>query len=502
MILSINARKCRNCKTDLPNTQGLTAYIGHTNRGTFSNSTDWEPISNLTQVYTGGIDVSGGVGWKTITLDTPFTYNGTDNLIISFDENQSGYDANSDEFHCTNVGAARTLFYRSDSNNPNPASPPPATFDPTNYIANIILNLESNCDFPEGTASFDCTTNEIILDVTKIGSPTGTYSATIDGQGAAQTINTTGTYPNFGPLTTDQSYNVVFDDGAGCRTTIPYVFGGCELPRTPAAGCTSLWSNSDFEAGATGWAESAKDGNNINVLSTSMFNSTLPLAGDNGVFFGGYGGSGLSTGGPYTSTMSRSFFGQLGKEYSLNIWLLLDACDSPADVFEITVDGTVVYTITEADGTCDDQKWRDISINLTAYADNVQHLVEFKLTENEANNSDTRVFMDEILLEECTSPCPANYPGLVGTAPDMSDYESNGSILSIQTIAAGTTVDYDSGTEITLGIIGAGFEVELGAVFCAFIDGCNGEGGAVDPLGEEEETTTLLEEEDLNPKEK
>ena len=66
--------------------------------------------------------------------------------------------------------------------------------------------------------------------------------------------------------------------------------------------------------------------------------------------------------------------------------------------------------------------------------------------------------------------CTPNYAGtnqLTGTQSTIADYETNGVIESDQIIDA--NVDYDSGTEIDLL---SGFEVKLGKIFHAFIDGC------------------------------
>lgn len=702
--------------TTLPNSQDITIYMGHTSKTTFASDTDWVGVSDLTIVYTGGIDVSSGVGWTTFNLDTPFSYNGTDNLVIAFDENQGGYDSFNDDFHCSSVSVPRSICYRSDSTNPNPASPPTSTFSPASYVPNIrmdIVNctppqatarvnedcangftvdvevtnlggagtlnimeganiiqssinmgtytlgpftngtpvdirLESDsdpscyrslgtfvnatvcpiaatitcgqaplaqsycyedndpttwtytasnssatltvsfsqgylesccddliiydgvdntapqlynsnsttsltgvtvsstgaslfmdinsdgsvscsggsgvqwefeveciggCDFPVGTASYDCGTNEITLDISNAGLPIGSYSATIDGVGASQTVSTTGTYPTFGPFTPDQSYNIVLEGEMGCRTTIPYIFGACNLPRTPSSSCVSLWSNSDFELGSNGWTGTSKDSGGASVaVANTMFNATLPLAGTNSAYLGGHGGTDppSSLGPPFTTRISRNFLGQVGKTYQLYYWYILDACDSNNDTFQVLVDGNQEFVITGADAICGDQKWREMSLDLSSYADGNIHTVEFVLIENETNNSASRAFIDELLLEQCEPFC-GNYSFLGGApqsgsaqevAPGMFDYETDGPINSIQTIQAGTTVDYDSATEITLAPTGTTFEVKLGATFCAFIDGCNGSGGAVNPLNEEEQPQRLKGSEDKISKEK
>ena len=76
--------------------------------------------------------------------------------------------------------------------------------------------------------------------------------------------------------------------------------------------------------------------------------------------------------------------------------------------------------------------------------------------------------------------CPDDYanggavnslPSLTGVQATNADFETDGVIISDQIIAAGVTVDYDSGTYMELR---AGFEVQQTAIFNAFIDGCGG----------------------------
>ena len=108
----------------LPDSQNLVIYVAHTSEVSYDSNTDWIPISEFTQVYSGGIDVSGGEGWTTITFDTPFRYNGTDNLVIAVDESMSGYDSSADDFYNTDVGTQRSIGFYSDSTNPDPTAPP------------------------------------------------------------------------------------------------------------------------------------------------------------------------------------------------------------------------------------------------------------------------------------------------------------------------------------------------------------------------------------------
>ncbi|NNL93813.1 MAG: S8 family serine peptidase [Saprospiraceae bacterium] len=67
------------------------------------------------------------------------------------------------------------------------------------------------------------------------------------------------------------------------------------------------------------------------------------------------------------------------------------------------------------------------------------------------------------------------YGALTGTINSIKDYETDGVIDAFQVLDSLAIVDYDSGIEINLL---AGFEIKQGALFYAFINGCNnGNGG-------------------------
>ncbi|WP_053990029.1 choice-of-anchor L domain-containing protein [Mangrovimonas sp. TPBH4] len=143
--------------TGLPNSQELVIYMAESTRTSYSSTTDWEPIEAFTEVYSGGITVSAGTpGWVQITLDTPFDYTGTDNLIIAVEDNQTNYDAWNDDFHNTEVATNRTISHFTSIADPDPASPPSAN-NIDNTIPNIILGgITQSCPNP-GNVTVDIT---------------------------------------------------------------------------------------------------------------------------------------------------------------------------------------------------------------------------------------------------------------------------------------------------------------------------------------------------------
>ncbi|MBI9030637.1 hypothetical protein JEZ13_01345, partial [bacterium] len=108
-----------------------------TTKTSFSSTSDWIALANISQVYTGSFTAPATAGWVEIVLDTPFTYDGSSNLVIGFDENTQGYHSYGDEFYCYSSGSNRSIYYYSDTTNPNPASPPSGTV--TGYNPNIRI---------------------------------------------------------------------------------------------------------------------------------------------------------------------------------------------------------------------------------------------------------------------------------------------------------------------------------------------------------------------------
>jgi hypothetical protein len=115
-------------------------YMAHTDKTAFSGAADWVPHDQLTQVFAGVLELPATPGWVNITLQNPFVYNNTDNLLIAVDENTPGNSGSSAYFHSTGVTGTRALIYRSDSTNPDPAAPPQASSQ-RNAHANIKLQF-------------------------------------------------------------------------------------------------------------------------------------------------------------------------------------------------------------------------------------------------------------------------------------------------------------------------------------------------------------------------
>ena len=135
-------------------TDQVEVYLGHTSKASFTSDTDWISYSDLTLVYDGNYSVSTTEGWYSITFDTDFYYNNTDNLVIAVYEKTNGYHSVSDEFYTADGGVNRVLTYYDDYVNPDPTSPPTADYH-QEWIPSLKLNFsEGGAPLPIELISF------------------------------------------------------------------------------------------------------------------------------------------------------------------------------------------------------------------------------------------------------------------------------------------------------------------------------------------------------------
>ncbi len=118
----------------LANWNDWTVYIGNTTKTAFTSNTDWVPLTDLTQVFSGIITPIAN-NWYEITFTAPFNYTG-DNLIVAVDENTMGW-LGSPEILSYTSSTNSGILYRADASNPDPASPPNAT-----YLVSLLPQLQ------------------------------------------------------------------------------------------------------------------------------------------------------------------------------------------------------------------------------------------------------------------------------------------------------------------------------------------------------------------------
>lgn len=132
---------------DGPTCKDWVIYMGHTTKSSFSSDNDWIDAEDMTEVYNGEVDVYNINGWVEITLDIPFEYNNTDNLVIAVDENTPGAAPyNAIYFMGTDIQDFRGIYASDATTSIDPENPPAATSRLLGF-PNIRLQLE---DIPTG----------------------------------------------------------------------------------------------------------------------------------------------------------------------------------------------------------------------------------------------------------------------------------------------------------------------------------------------------------------
>lgn len=170
----------------------IEIYMGHTSKNQFTTTSDWVNINTLQLVADTGLSVVNTPGWVEIQLQTPFYYNGVDNLIVAVDENTPTSNPSSCDFYSSNLDTDySSLRHTNNSVNPDPVSPPSGTR--LQHVPNtkiwftsglpLTLNLSSSTDTT-------CTGTSVLVNAAAFGGqPPYTFSWSTGQNGAS--ISTT-----------------------------------------------------------------------------------------------------------------------------------------------------------------------------------------------------------------------------------------------------------------------------------------------------------------------
>ena len=140
--------------TDLENTGTWDIYMAHTDLNEHPQNEDGEysfvDSSELTLVFSGPVEVIDQT--VTIILDTPFDYNGTQNLIVAgHDTMDTGtYDGSGDDFYATLYdGSSRiALVYYNDVTPPDLLAPPSPSDALLRYANIVFEGITQQCPNP------------------------------------------------------------------------------------------------------------------------------------------------------------------------------------------------------------------------------------------------------------------------------------------------------------------------------------------------------------------
>lgn len=101
-------------------------FMTNTNKANFASTTDWIPLSSMTNVFDAQIPNTVVGTWVELNLSSPFVWDGTSNIAIAVDENTPDYDGIV-SWGAFASGTNSAIYYYSDITNPDPAAPPTAS---------------------------------------------------------------------------------------------------------------------------------------------------------------------------------------------------------------------------------------------------------------------------------------------------------------------------------------------------------------------------------------
>ncbi len=205
-------------------TRYLDVYMVNTSKSSFTSNTDWVAVTSANKVFSGSVKFLRNA-WTTITLITPFLYDGQSNLLLVVDDN-SGDDQNGgvtfDVYNTTGQTLSVDQYYQAD--NPDPAAPSNIEDgqlrDVKNHIKLAITpTAEVFPPMPTDLTCTDLTSQTATLQWTETGTATAWQICIDDDE--ANLISTTENPFTLTGLTEDQSYTVKVRavDGAGHKSS-------------------------------------------------------------------------------------------------------------------------------------------------------------------------------------------------------------------------------------------------------------------------------------------
>ena len=102
-------------------TRTYDIYLAHTTKSSFLSWDDWVPAIASDLVFSGNVEMKAGE-WTSIEFDVPFQYNGTDNLLLTVDDNTDSVSAGMDCYTFSTT-EAQTLSLMNYLYNIDPSSP-------------------------------------------------------------------------------------------------------------------------------------------------------------------------------------------------------------------------------------------------------------------------------------------------------------------------------------------------------------------------------------------
>ena len=210
----------------------LKIYLAATTRTeTGSTAADWTPMSDLYLVYDhNDVTIGKNLGWEQFTFDTPFYFNGTDNIVVVVSQSTTATTSgvNYETGQMPNVsGSYYVTKYRNNTSDPNYAVCPspvnPATSSSRTYEHSIIKfevcpATQPTCERPANIRVESTTTNSATIAWTPQSSETA-WEISYTLNDVTTTAQVTDTTYTINGLVGGTSYTIPFTVKAVCSAT-------------------------------------------------------------------------------------------------------------------------------------------------------------------------------------------------------------------------------------------------------------------------------------------
>lgn len=216
-------------------------YLGNTNQTEFATTTSWIPATAMTQVYSGSVVVPAAGNWLEITLQTPFYWDGTSNLVLGLDENEVDYSCTA-SWASTSTSNYRTIIYYSDFTNPDPLSPPTANYREFAF-ANTQFEVVSGCTSPRIPVNLTVNPNPVVALTDSTVVCQGTISTLDAGSGFNSYLWSNGSTTQTIQTGFAGTYGVTVSNSFNCTTTDSTVVVVNALPNVNLGVDTTICSN-------------------------------------------------------------------------------------------------------------------------------------------------------------------------------------------------------------------------------------------------------------------
>ena len=167
--------------------RNLDIYLMHTSKEAFADGSDWIDCSGAQKVFSGEV-LFFIDEWTTIVFDTPFEYNGTDNLVVVVDDNTGDYTSGTPFYVFDAPGHA--MYVRSDYTNYDIASISEYTGTNQDVKNQIKFNAAPNRARPTNLQVTDVTYNSATISWEGEGSR---WNVQYRKAGASEWLSTIGT---------------------------------------------------------------------------------------------------------------------------------------------------------------------------------------------------------------------------------------------------------------------------------------------------------------------